>query len=72
MYDWTSLKFHPNAGQKIKDLSLPIGTLVILIYRKDDEVVPRGDTVLQNGDRLLLFGRSSNVNLARDMLLQLN
>ncbi|MDG1990173.1 MAG: cation:proton antiporter [Dehalococcoidia bacterium] len=59
-------------GKKVKDLSLPSGTLVILIYRKDDEVVPRGDTVLQNGDRLLLFGRSSNVNLARDMLLQLN
>jgi Trk K+ transport system NAD-binding subunit len=59
-------------GKKVKDLSLPSGTLVILIYRKDDEVVPRGDTVLQNGDRLLLFGRASNVNLARDMLLQLN
>ena len=59
-------------GKKVKSLSLPNGVLVILIQRKDEEVVPRGETVLQNGDKLLLFGRSTNVNLARDMLLQFN
>ena len=54
------------------DLSLPNGVLAILIYRENDEIIPRGETTLQKGDRLLIFGRSTNVNVARDMLLQLN
>ena len=60
------------SGRKVKDLSLPNGVLAILIYRENDEIIPRGDTTLQKGDRLLIFGRSTNVNVARDMLLQLN
>ena len=60
------------SGRKVMDLSLPNGVLAILIYRENDEIIPRGETTLQKGDRLLIFGRSTNVNVARDMLLQLN
>lgn len=41
-------------GNTIKDINLPKGELVMMIRRKDtDVVVPRGDTLLYPGDTLL-------------------
>ncbi len=43
-------------GQKIRDLDLPDPCLVAVIRRGDRMVVPRGDTVLEDGDRLTVIG----------------
>ena len=43
-------------GQKIRDLDLPDPCLVAVIRRGDRMVVPRGDTVLEDGDRLTIIG----------------
>src|ERR671923_72972 len=42
------------AGQKVKDLGLPDGSLVISILRDGAGFVPSGDSVVQAGDEVLL------------------
>ena len=45
----------PAAGRQILDLHLPDEALIVLISRKDAFIVPRGTTVLEPNDRLLLL-----------------
>ncbi|MDQ5832470.1 MAG: NAD-binding protein, partial [Actinomycetota bacterium] len=42
------------AGQAVKDLGLPDGSLVISILRDGGGFVPHGDSVVQAGDEVLL------------------
>ncbi len=49
---------HPKIGSKVKDLALK-GTLIVAIYRKGDFLIPQGNTVLRQGDRLYLLGDGS-------------
>ena len=44
----------PAAGQMVKDLGLPDGSLVISILRDGGGFVPAGDSVVQAGDEVLL------------------
>jgi potassium/hydrogen antiporter len=43
------------ARERVRDLSLPEGSLVALIVRGEGVVVPRGDTVLEPGDQVCAF-----------------
>ncbi len=43
------------AGSKLMNLHLPDKTLIIMIKRKDKYIVPKGDTLLKEGDKLLLI-----------------
>ena len=58
-------------GRRVMDLGLPPGVLVVLVERGSEELVPRGSTPLQRGDRLLLFGRADAVRGARDAVIAL-
>ncbi len=42
-------------GMKIRDLDLSRQTLIVLVRRKGKALIPKGDLVLQEGDRLLLY-----------------
>jgi trk system potassium uptake protein len=42
------------AGQRVKDLGLPDGSLVISILRNGGGFVPAGDSVVQGGDEVLI------------------
>ena len=44
--DWT--------GKKIKDLHLPHGALIVVVQRGKDVIVPRGNTTLLSGDRIVI------------------
>lgn len=55
-------------GRKVRDLQLPQRVLVLLVRRAEEDVVPHGETVLQRGNRLLLFGGSEAVADARQRL----
>ncbi|MEL6539283.1 MAG: potassium/proton antiporter [Bacteroidota bacterium] len=46
------------AGQKIVALNLPKGSLVVLIYRKRKYITPRGDTMIEAGDKLMIMADS--------------
>ncbi len=42
-------------GSLLKEIQMPHNTLVVMIHRGDDYFVPRGDTELRSGDRLLVI-----------------
>ncbi len=42
-------------GKPLKDLSFPSGTNLLAVMRWDEVFIPRGDTVLQAGDRVILI-----------------
>jgi trk system potassium uptake protein len=44
----------PGAGRKVRDLGLPDGSLVISILRDGQGFVPAGDSVVQEGDEVLV------------------
>jgi len=44
------------AGKSLKEIHLPPGNLIPVIRRGDQNIIPRGDTVLENGDRLTVIG----------------
>jgi amino acid transporter/mannitol/fructose-specific phosphotransferase system IIA component (Ntr-type) len=43
-------------GSAIRDVQLPQGTLIAVVRRGRRTIVPRGDTVLEAGDRLTIIG----------------
>jgi trk system potassium uptake protein TrkA len=45
----------PAAGVAIADLGVPRDATVVAVVRRDRLVVPRGDTVLQSGDEVLVL-----------------
>src|SRR3954453_7255725 len=54
----------PAAGQKVRDLGLPDGSLVISVLREGAGFVPTGESMVQDGDEVLLVvgvGRGGSV-----------
>ncbi len=45
-------------GNKLVDMNLPKGTLVMLIKREDEYIIPNGSVELQLGDKLLLISEN--------------
>lgn len=45
----------PADGKAIADLAIPRDATVVAVVRRDHLVVPRGDTVLQSGDEVLVL-----------------
>jgi amino acid transporter/mannitol/fructose-specific phosphotransferase system IIA component (Ntr-type) len=48
-------------GQAIREISFPEGCLVAIVRRGDEVIVPRGSTVLHEGDRLTVIGTPSGI-----------
>jgi len=55
-------------GRRIIDLALPDDTLLILIGRDLDMIVPRGATMLQADDRLLLLASDQSLRWVQGLL----
>ena len=59
----TEIKLPPDspvAGRSLRDLSLPAHSLIAVILRKGEALVPRGDTQLAVGDRVVLITLPAN------------
>lgn len=62
-----SLKLHsgckaePLVGKALRELELPPGCLIALIRRYGETIVPRGRTVLREGDRLTIIGEPAGL-----------
>jgi trk system potassium uptake protein TrkA len=50
------------AGEKVMDIKLPKGILILSIIRNGSVVLPTGDTVIQGGDRLLFLSTRGNIS----------
>jgi len=55
-------------GQRVQDLPLPQGVLVLSIHRQQEHIMPRGQTRLELGDRMTLLGQPEGVKLAEQWL----
>jgi trk system potassium uptake protein TrkA len=45
----------PAAGQRVSDVVLPDGSLIISVLRDGTGFVPKGDSVIRAGDQVLLI-----------------
>lgn len=52
-------------GRRIMDLRLPKSALVVLVSRGDDFIAPRGATVLNRGDRMLVLTDKRDIEAVR-------
>ncbi len=50
---------HIWCGQKIKNIVLPPDTILVLLMRGDQKIIPNGETCLCDGDALVLCAKSS-------------
>ena len=49
-------------GAEIQAISLPEGTLIAMIRREGETIIPKGDTVLETGDRLTVLGGAEGIS----------
>jgi len=54
-------------GAPLKDIDLPDGVVVGALVRGEDVIIPRGDTVIKTGDRIVLFVASEAVKRVEKM-----
>ncbi|QTQ12191.1 potassium/proton antiporter [Treponema parvum] len=54
---------HPWNGKEIRSLILPPETLLVLILREKERLIPRGATVIKSGDTLVLAAKVFNKNV---------
>lgn len=50
---------HHWTEKSIKDLALPLNLMLALIVRGEDKIIPKGNTELKSGDKLIFCGKSS-------------
>lgn len=63
-YSLVEEKVHPTAiaaGKAIRDLGLPDECVIAAIIRKGQLIIPRGDTVLQPADEVLMVSHASQL-----------
>ena len=50
-------------GLSLRKVDMPEGTLIALVRRGPEVIVPRGDTVLAQGDRLTIIGEPASLRV---------
>jgi len=55
----------PSAGHTLAELALPPGTIVMSLQRGSDQLLPRGDTVIESGDTLGVLTREVDLEHVR-------
>lgn len=54
-------------GKRIREAELPEGVLIGAIVRGDEVILPRGDTIMQVNDRVVLFAAASAVKAVENL-----
>jgi len=66
-----NIQVHPEsgiAGRQLAEIGLPAGVLVVLIHRRDEYIVPRGGTIVEPGDTLLVLVESEALDALRALV----
>ncbi len=58
----------PVAGRRVLELRLPDGTLIVLLVRGDETLVPGGGTVIEAGDLLLVFAHRDDRQIIQQLI----
>lgn len=53
-------------GKKLSDINMPKGSLVALLRRGSDIIVPKGWTTLEEGDRMTIIGDPASIKFLRE------
>lgn len=61
----------PFSGRFVRELHLPTDSILISVIRQGRAVIPRGDTALRGGDKILALTRASQVQALKDLFLSL-
>ena len=48
-------------GKSVKEIKLPKQSLILLVVREDEQILPHGDLTLQIGDRVLIIARTDEI-----------
>jgi cell volume regulation protein A len=56
------------AHKQIVEVGVPKSALIVLIRRDDDFIVPRGDTVLEAGDTMLVLADERGLDELRSLV----
>jgi len=59
----TQEKFHEI---KVKDLKIPAEAVIGIIKRRNKIIIPKGDTLVMNNDKLIIFTTNTNAPLVKD------
>ncbi|MEO0595993.1 MAG: amino acid permease, partial [Chloroflexota bacterium] len=51
----------PLIGRPMRELDIPEDALIALVRRSDDVLIPRGSTILQDGDRITIIGTEDSI-----------
>ncbi|ABC22481.1 Trk system potassium transporter TrkA [Rhodospirillum rubrum] len=62
-----ALDTSPLVGKPLKDVNLPAGVLLGAIVRGTQVISPRGTTVIQGGDRIILFASTAAIKKVEKM-----
>jgi mannitol/fructose-specific phosphotransferase system IIA component (Ntr-type) len=55
----------PLVGRALKDIPMPDGTLIAMVRRGPEMVIPQGATVLEHGDRITIIGEPAGLGAMR-------
>ena len=56
-------------GKPLKDLQFPKEALFLCIFRRDEVIIPAGDTVIEPGDRVLILSTGAVIPLVEQALM---
>ncbi|MCG8605065.1 amino acid permease [bacterium] len=65
--NYVTLRLHRNLksgswiGKRIRDLTMPDGSLIAIINRHGEIVIPKGNTVMREGDQLTIIGEADGL-----------
>ncbi len=54
-------------GKTVKEVGLPSGTIVAIIQRGEETIVPRGDVVIEPGDKLIICSGAASKDMLEDI-----
>ena len=61
MFEFTVVPDSPLVGRAVAELGLPAGVLILLVRRGEQFFPPRGNSLVESGDGLLIIGRSERM-----------
>ena len=56
-------------AKKLKDVKVPVSALIGAIIRNGEVIIPGGDDVIVEGDRLIIFALRESIRQIEDLLL---